>query len=57
MDFSYETVVAFSKSWGLFYMMAFFLCVCAYALWPKNRQRFDRAKHSILERDDTPCQK
>jgi cytochrome c oxidase cbb3-type subunit 4 len=57
MDFSYETVVAFSKSWGLFYMMAFFLCVCAYALWPKNRQRFDRAKNSILERDDTPCQK
>jgi len=57
MDFSYETVVAFSKSWGLFYMMAFFLCVCAYAFWPKNRKRFDRAKKSILEGDDTPCQK
>lgn len=57
MDFSYETLVAFSKSWGLFYMMGFFLCVCAYAFWPRNRTRFDRAKHSILERDDTPWQK
>ncbi|MGD9913012.1 MAG: cbb3-type cytochrome c oxidase subunit 3 [Rhizobiaceae bacterium] len=57
MDFSHETLVAFSKSWGLFYMMAFFLCVCAYAFWPKNRKRFDEAKHSILERDDRPWQK
>ena len=57
MDFSHETLVAFSKSWGLFYMMAFFLCVCVYAFWPRTSKRFDRAKHSILERDDTPWQK
>ena len=57
MDFNYDTVVAFSKSWGLFYLMAFFLCVVAYAFWPANRKRFDRAKHSIFNRDDRTWQK
>ena len=57
MDISHETLVAFSKSWGLFYLMGFFICVCVYAFWPSNRKRFDRAKHSILDRDDRPWQK
>jgi cytochrome c oxidase cbb3-type subunit 4 len=57
MDFSYETLVAFSKSWGLLYMMGFFLCVCVYAFWPRNRKRFDDAKRSILDQDDKPWQK
>ncbi|RLP27078.1 cbb3-type cytochrome c oxidase subunit 3 [Mesorhizobium sp. YM1C-6-2] len=57
MDISHDTLVAFSKSWGLFYLMAFFVCVVVYALWPSNRKRFDRAKHSILDRDDRPWQK
>ena len=56
MDIDHETLVALSKSWGLFYLMAFFLCVVAYAFWPSNRKRFDRAKHSILDRDDRPWQ-
>jgi cytochrome c oxidase cbb3-type subunit IV len=64
-EVSHETLVAFSKSWGLFYLMGFFLCVVAYAFWPSNRKRFDsfwpsnrkrfdRAKTSILDRDDKP---
>jgi cytochrome c oxidase cbb3-type subunit IV len=57
MDFSYDSLVAFSKSWGLFYMMGFFLFVCVYAFWPSNRKRFNRAKHSIFDRDDKPWQK
>ena len=57
MDLSYETLVAISKSWGLFYMMGFFLCVCAYAFWPRNRERFDQAKNSILDQDDRPWHK
>ena len=40
MDFDYDTVVAFSKSWGLFYMMAFFLCVCVYAFWVRKVEYF-----------------
>jgi cytochrome c oxidase cbb3-type subunit 4 len=53
-DISHETLVAFSKSWGLFYLMGFFLCVIVYVMWPANRKRFDRAKKSILDRDDKP---
>lgn len=54
MDIDHDTLVAFSKSWGLFYLMAFFLAVIAYAFWPKNRKHFDRAKKSILDKDDKP---
>jgi cytochrome c oxidase cbb3-type subunit 4 len=54
IDLDHQSVVAFSKSWGLFYLMGFFLCVVVYAFWPSNRKRFDRAKRSILERDDKP---
>ena len=57
MDFDHDTLVALSKSWGLVYLVAFFLCVITYAFWPSNRKRFDRAKTSILDRDDTPWQK
>ena len=53
-EISHDTLVAFSKSWGLFYLMGFFLCVIAYVLWPANRKRFDRAKNSILDREDKP---
>ncbi|MEJ1160423.1 cbb3-type cytochrome c oxidase subunit 3 [Prosthecomicrobium sp. N25] len=53
-DLDHDTLVAISKSWGLFYMMGFFLCVVAYAFWPRNRERFRQAKTSILERNDEP---
>ncbi len=54
MGIDHETLVAFSKSWGLFYLFGFFICVLIYALWPGNKKRFDRAKKSILDRDDKP---
>lgn len=54
MDFDHETLVAFSKSWGLFYLIAFMIAVLVYAFWPSNRKRFDRAKKSILDKDDRP---
>lgn len=54
MEFSHETLVAFAKSWGLFYLIAFFIGVLVYAFWPSNRKRFDRAKKSILDKDDRP---
>ena len=50
----HDTLVGFSKSWGLLYLIGFFLCVVAYALWPKNRERFRRAKTSILDKDEGP---
>jgi len=50
----FESVVAFAKSWGLFYLIALSLGVLAYTFWPSNRKRFDRAKKSILDEDDRP---
>jgi len=57
MDLDHNTLVAFSKTWGLLYLVALALGVLAYTVWPSNRKRFERAKHSILERDDRPWPK
>jgi cytochrome c oxidase cbb3-type subunit 4 len=54
MNFDHGTLVAFAKSWGLFYLIAFALAVLVYAFWPSNSNRFDRAKNSILDKDDRP---
>ena len=54
MDFDHQSIVAFEKSWGLFYLIALSVGVLVYVFWPSNRKRFDRAKHSILDKDDRP---
>ena len=40
MDLDHNAIVAFSKSWGLFYLIAFALGVLVYTFWPSNRKRF-----------------
>ncbi|WP_282609758.1 cbb3-type cytochrome c oxidase subunit 3 [Pelagibius sp. Alg239-R121] len=50
----HETLVAIAKSWGLFYLIAMSIGVLLYAFWPRNRKRFEKAKMSILEKDDRP---
>jgi len=54
VELDHNSVVAFAKSWGLFYLVAMALAILIYALWPGNRKRFDRAKNSILDKDDRP---
>jgi cytochrome c oxidase cbb3-type subunit 4 len=54
MEFDHQAIVAFAKSWGLFYLIALSVGVLAYVFWPSNRKRFERAKKSILDRDDRP---
>lgn len=54
MTLDHDAIVAFAKSWGLFYLIAMAVGVMVYALWPSNRTRFDRAKNSILDKDDKP---
>lgn len=54
MELDYQSVVAFSKSWGLFYLIALAIGVLVYTFWPKNKKRFDQAKKSILDKDDKP---
>lgn len=56
MDIAHETLVAFSKSWGLFYLIALSIGVLVYAFRPGNQKMFREAKESILEKEDTPWQ-
>ena len=49
-----DFVVWFSKSFGLFYLIALSIGVLVYAFWPSNKKRFERAKDSILDGDDKP---
>lgn len=39
----YDTLSAFAQTWGLGYFVAIFGVVLVYALWPKNRERFQNA--------------
>lgn len=54
MDVDHNSVVALAKSWGLFYLIALAVGVLIYTFWPGNRKRFNRAKKSILDKDDRP---
>ncbi|MDW9614653.1 CcoQ/FixQ family Cbb3-type cytochrome c oxidase assembly chaperone [Sinorhizobium meliloti] len=54
MEVTHETLVEAAKTWGLFYLIGFSICVIVYAFWPANRERFDRAKRDILDEDDQP---
>jgi cytochrome c oxidase cbb3-type subunit 4 len=48
---SYTTLAGFAQTWGLVYFVAIFLAIVAYALWPKNRARFDDAAQIPLRED------
>ncbi len=54
MEIDHDTLTSLAKSWGLFYLIALFVAVLVYALWPSNRKRFNQAKNSILDKDDRP---
>jgi cytochrome c oxidase cbb3-type subunit 4 len=54
MNIEHDTLVAFSKSYGLFYLIAMSIGVLIYAYWPSNKKRFDNAANSVLSEDDKP---
>ena len=54
MNVAHDFLVGLSKSFGLFYLIAFSVAVLIYTYWPSNKQRFDRAAKSILDDEDTP---
>lgn len=54
MPFDHNTLVWFSKSFGLFYLLGLSLIVVLYAYWPSNKTPFKRAAESILESEDKP---
>ena len=54
MSLDHDTLVWFAKSVGLFYLIGLSLAVLAYAYWPRNKQRFERAAVAILDDEDKP---
>jgi cytochrome c oxidase cbb3-type subunit 4 len=54
MDLDYNTIVAFAKSFGLFYLVAMSIGVIIYAYWPSKKKQFERAAEAILESEDRP---
>ena len=51
MESTYHALARFAQSAGLLYFVAVFLSVCAYAFWPRNRSRFERAALQPLQED------
>ena len=51
---NYEQATHFAQTWGLALLVALFAGVLVYALWPGNREKFQRAAHVPLneENDD-----
>lgn len=51
---SYDVLAHFIKMGGTVFFTGFFLCAIFYALWPKNKTRFERAAHLPLLTEDRP---
>ncbi len=51
----HDTLVAFAKTFGLFYLIAMSIAVLVYVFWPGNKKRFDKAKQAPLhDGEDRP---
>ena len=48
---TYETVSTFAQQAGALYFGLLFLLIVAYALWPKNKARFQAAAQIPLKDD------
>lgn len=48
---TYETVVQLSQTTTLIFFIVLFLAVLAYAFWPTNKTKFDKAARMPLEMD------
>jgi cytochrome c oxidase cbb3-type subunit 4 len=48
----YETVSVFARTWGVVYLILLFVGVCVYAFWPRNKDMFDRAAQTPLDKDE-----
>ena len=55
IELSHDFLIYFSKSWGLFYLIAFSVGVLIYALRPSKKAAFERAAKQILDDEDKPC--
>lgn len=49
---SYAAVAEFAQTWGLLFLILLFVAAVAYAFWPGNRRKFERAARLPLEDAD-----
>ena len=49
---TYQTVAAFTQSFSLLLFFVLFIGVVVYALWPGNRNVFERASRMPLDSDE-----
>ena len=53
-DLTYESVARFAQQGGLIYFGLIFACGVVYALWPRNREAFNRLASLPLQDDEAP---
>jgi len=51
MELSYEQVAAFAQQGGTVYFFLLFLAIVVYAVWPKNKAKFDHAAQIPFKED------
>lgn len=51
MTMTHDTLVYLAKTFGLFWMMCFFVIVAVLAYLPSRKAGYDRAARSILSSD------
>lgn len=51
---TYEILSSFAQTWGMLLFIVLFAGAFAYALWPRNQDRFDRAALAPLNDADAP---
>jgi cytochrome c oxidase cbb3-type subunit 4 len=49
---TYAEATQFAQTWGLALLLALFIGVVIYALWPGNRDTFKRAAEAPLANED-----
>ena len=47
----YQAVSGFAQTWGLVYLVILFVAAVGWALWPRNRKRFDDASRIPFKED------
>lgn len=55
MSINHDLVVMIAKSFGLFYLMGFFIIVVIHTYRPSSKALADYAARSVLTPEDKPC--
>lgn len=52
---SHDLALFLSKTFGLFYLLGFFILIVIQTYRPSQKARADQAAQSILTTEDSPC--